>query len=96
MDFISQLSVEVVGGVLLAILGIGVTRRVIIHRGTSEVSKGGKKMIILAYILGFSGLFIGADADWDMNTVQAGFGLPLVLISALLYGVGKVVAWYQG
>ena len=97
-----QLIYTVIGGVLIAIistiLGIGGTKRVVIHG--NPVRKTGKWIIIVSILMIFGGLaWAGSNSPtqggFDFSKPGTIYGLTLTGYGVLAFIIGKIIAWFQ-
>lgn len=97
-----QLFLQILGGVLVLVigawLGVGGTTKVIVYG--QRARKSGKWLIIISVAMIVGGLMLCRKADpsqwgYDLNDPHTVYGLTLISYGALLYFVGRVVAWFQ-
>ena len=92
----SDLMIQIAAGLVVIViagwLGLG-GRTVTIQ--SSGTRKTGKKMILVAWVLIILGLYLGAGANWNLETAKAGAGASSLALGFLLLIVGRIVAWYQ-
>lgn len=92
----NDLVVQIVAGLIVILiagwLGLG-GKTITIQSNTTK--KTGKKMILIAWVLIFLGLYLGGSGNWDLETVKAGAGASSLILGFLLLIFGRIVAWFQ-
>lgn len=96
--FLTGVAVTVVGGIILWVMGIGRGVSVSVHGSQSK--KTGKWMIIIAWMMIISGLYIGGQyalprGGWDLHNPNTAYGIALLTLGGILLFIGSIVAWFQ-
>jgi len=92
----SPLLISILGGLAVLIignwLGFGSSTRVTIH-GAGKVRKTGKWIMIVSWIVIFTGLAWGGKDTPIKGQIAPGYGLAI--LGGFMYIIGRFIAWFQ-
>lgn len=97
-SFITGVSITVVAGIILWIIGIGRGVKVSVHG--NHAKKTGKTMVLIAWAMMILGVCLGGlhtlpHGGWDMSQSSSIYGLASLELGGILLIIGSLVAWYQ-
>lgn len=89
-------AIKVISGIILAILGIGVTKKVIYVQGERSSGTIWKILILVGYILMYGSLLY--TFSWAITEgfkEKVAIGISVLVLSFIMIILGRLVLWFK-